>query len=393
MRLKAHFAKDKEEESQPVSNVMTPPTFESLQPKRSSWTPPEGQNANLELFIDKCRSDLGALNMDSRHTCSNMTESEQDAFKSLRNNSSYVIKPADKGGAVVVWRRELYISESQRQLNNTEFYQGVGKDLTDEHQKKVKDTIDDLVENEALPPSARNLCQWNPHSPVFYLLPKIHKEGNPGRPIVSTIGCPTELISKYLDGIFTPIVSMLKTYVKDSSEALRILESVTLPADGDRYLFTMDVASLYTNIPMEEALRAIQHFLRKFPSDDRPDDSTILRLTELVLKLSSFQFEDEFYVQKKGVDMGTKIGPSYACLFVGFVEEELLNNYHGPKPPLLKRYIDDFVGVAICSMEDLTSFIEYFNNYHPSIRFTHDISDQTVPFLDINFRIKGTGIT
>jgi hypothetical protein len=42
----------------------------------------------------------------------------------------------------------------------------------------------------------------NPEDPKpcrFYLLPKIHKENNPGRPIVSANGHPTEKISEFID--------------------------------------------------------------------------------------------------------------------------------------------------------------------------------------------------
>ena len=259
----------------------------------------------------------------------------------------------------------------------------------DEHQKIVKDTVTGLINNNALPPSASNLCQKNPRGPIFYLLPKIHKEGNPGRPIVSTTGCPTELISQYLDGIFSPLVSRLSTYVKDSSDALRIFETVDLPPTGPRFLFTMDVSSLYTNIPMDEGLRAIKHFLHRFPSPDRPDDTTILRLTELVLKLS-FQFDGKFYLQKKGVAMGTKMGPSYACLFVGLLEQEILESFQGPKPLLLKRYIDDYIGIASCPLDQLKELISHFNSFHPSLRFTHDISEKTISFLDIELSIDGS---
>jgi hypothetical protein len=33
----------------------------------------------------------------------------------------------------------------------------------------------------------------------FYLLPKVHKPGNPGRPIISSNNAPTEKISQFVD--------------------------------------------------------------------------------------------------------------------------------------------------------------------------------------------------
>ena len=43
--------------------------------------------------------------------------------------------------------------------------------------------------------------------------------------------------------------------------------------------------------------------------------------------------------------MDTKMGPSHANLFVGFIEHQFFSHYHGPKPELYGRYIDD----CICS--------------------------------------------
>ena len=38
---------------------------------------------------------------------SNITDDEENALKTLRRKKDISIKPADKGGAVVVWRRDL----------------------------------------------------------------------------------------------------------------------------------------------------------------------------------------------------------------------------------------------------------------------------------------------
>jgi hypothetical protein len=43
----------------------------------------------------------------------------------------------------------------------------------------------------------------------FYLMPKIHKENNPGRPIVSANGHPTEKISEFIDFHLRPFVENL----------------------------------------------------------------------------------------------------------------------------------------------------------------------------------------
>ena len=77
-----------------------------------------------------------------------------------------------------------------------------------------------------------------------------------------------------------------------------------------------------------------------------PPTDTLLRMAELVLTLNTFEFNGEFYKQTGGVAMGSRQGPNYACLFVGYVEEHMLSSYAGTKPDLYKRYMDDVAGTA-----------------------------------------------
>ncbi|KAL9976434.1 hypothetical protein ACROYT_G013734 [Oculina patagonica] len=102
------------------------------------------------------------------------------------------------------------------------------------------------------------------------------------------------------------------------------------------WCFTMDIKSLYTVIPNGEGLRALKYYLDKREVLEPPTD-TLLRMAELVLTLNTFEFNGEFYKQTGGVAMGSRLGPNYACLFVGYVEERMLLSYAGTKPDLYKR--------------------------------------------------------
>ena len=123
------------------------------------------------------------------------------------------VKPADKGGTVVVWSRDLYNQEANRQLSDNRFYQRLNRDPSQDYQKIVKDTVNDMIAICALPPTAQHLVVTTPRTSQFYMLPTIHKPDNPGRPIVSACSCPTENISAYLDEVMAPFVKNLPTYV------------------------------------------------------------------------------------------------------------------------------------------------------------------------------------
>ena len=157
------------------------------------------------------------------------------------------------------------------------------------------------------------------------------------------------------------------------------------PTNQPRLLFTMDVKSLYTIIPNADGLKALRHFLDERPILDPPTD-TLIRLAELVLTSNHFEFDDEYYTQVSGVSMGTRMGPSYACLFMGYLEHQFFSTYTGKVPELYTRYIDDCFGATVLKRSELDTFILAMNSFHPSVKYTWEISDVGLPCLDVNIR-------
>ena len=65
--------------------------------------------------------------------------------------------------------------------------------------------------------------------PKFYTRPKIHKTGNPGRSVLSSVNCHTNTISKYIDFFLQPIVKNIPSYasyVRGSSDFLRKVDKI-----------------------------------------------------------------------------------------------------------------------------------------------------------------------
>ena len=79
--------------------------------------------------------------------------------------------------------------------------------------------------------------------------------------------------------------------------------------------------------------------------------------------------------------MGTKMAVAFANIFMGKVETELLNR-SAFKPLVWKRYIDNIFSLWDISREELQQFIEQANNYNPTIKFTAEISETEITFLD-----------
>ena len=104
-------------------------------------------------------------------------------------------------------------------MENTEFYQKLNFCPTEGYSSIVNNRLDELTEDGDLSQEiAEGLKSDNPRTPHFYMLSKIHKEGNPGRPVVSSIDSHTSKISKYVDYHIQPIAKEIKSYVRDTSD-------------------------------------------------------------------------------------------------------------------------------------------------------------------------------
>lgn len=55
----------------------------------------------------------------------------------MKEDASVVIKQADKGGAVVIWPRDMYVTEGKRQVSNTEWYRKIKEDPTKLNQEEI----------------------------------------------------------------------------------------------------------------------------------------------------------------------------------------------------------------------------------------------------------------
>ena len=103
----------------------------------------------------------------------------------------------------------------------------------------------------------------------------------------------------YIYKIYIHVVTKFPTFIKDSSDAIRLLKDVKCTDDYQiRHLFTMDMCFLYTNTPTAEGLAALKYYLEYYPDENRPTTPTLLRLTELSLSLSSVEFDGKCFIKK-----------------------------------------------------------------------------------------------
>ena len=154
-------------------------------------------------------------------------------MRALYNNNDIVIKPADKGGSIVIMNTTDYISEADRQLNIPDHYKRLLEDPTHKFNTHINNLINQAWRLNIVDESTYNNLQTkNPRIPIFYLLPKIHKKDNPGRPIVNGMGSVTEKISDYVDTFLRKYTPRIPSYIKDTTHFLNILKHSEDPKHG-----------------------------------------------------------------------------------------------------------------------------------------------------------------
>ena len=110
------------------------------------------------------------------------------AMQELQSRNDIIITDGDKGGVVLILDVEDYVKEAERQLNNKENYRKIYYNPTAADNKTI-DKVKSIFQKENL--LNKNICEGLKteitKTPHFYLKPKVHKEGKPGRPAISSI--------------------------------------------------------------------------------------------------------------------------------------------------------------------------------------------------------------
>jgi len=117
---------------------------------------------------------------------------------------------------------------------------------------------------------------------------------------------------------------------------------------------------LYTNIFHAHGLAALEFFLNQRSKSHIPTTAFLLNLANLVLKCKNYTFDDEHYLQIRGIAMIMRMAPSYDSLFMGKLEHDFLQTQ--PLIPLLFiRFLDDILMLWTHGDTSSNTFLEQLN--------------------------------
>ena len=209
------------------------------------------------------------------------------------------------------------------------------------------------------------------------LLPKLHKDKFSCRTIINCRNHPTSTLSLLINIILQPLVQSRNSYIKDSQQLLQ--DSLDLQLTQDTQLYSCDFESLYTNIPLDYLLNDISSFMSTHLNSKHLSITGFNKILSLILHNNIFTFKDHFYIQIKGIAMGTICGPTLANLYLSLKEDLWLSII---RPLYYKRFIDD---IFLANENDID--FPFFSSFFHGLHINYE-KGKKVHFLDLNLELN-----
>ena len=303
------------------------------------------------------------------------------ALKDLNKDESIELTSADKGGGIVILNKTDYVDKMNSLLTDDNTYRKVSKGTAqrkaDVFNKVVRALLRDGEDGKQL----LHLLQQQPRTPSMRGLPKIHKAGVPLRPVTNSTESAAHELARELSGPLTKALGSISgCHLWNTSDLINRLKDKGL---RNKKLIGLDVVSLYTRVPVDEALAAAKRVLDTIPETDLPIEADIfMKLVEMCVRFGCFEFNDEEYEQIDGLPMGSPLSGVLANLFMETLEEEHYLGIVGAHA-IWVRYADD-VTILIAVRVDTEELLNRINSVHPRIQFTlEEERDNQLPVLDV----------
>ena len=246
----------------------------------------------------------------------------EKARKYLKDNGLLAV-PFDKGVGFSVMKKETYERKLKDLLQAEQFSER--KNLTDSVIMKIEKDINKellaMKKKDEISEAIYNRLKSTGVQPArLYGLAKVHKQGTPLRPVLSLPGSVYDNLSKTLARYFDEIEG---ANIETNTQMFReILEKTEL--DSDESIISLDEKSLYTNVPLKEAVEVALGRLYEQVNPPKTSRKTMEKLLNLAVSKIHFSCNGLWYVKKDVLAMGDSLAVILANLWLKENEHALM---------------------------------------------------------------------
>ena len=199
-------------------------------------------------------------------------------------------------------------------------------------------------------------------------------------------------------------VDFASDLVRDSTQALRILESFSVKDDNNNEVnshyisntmasFSFDVVSLYDSLSPDLVLRAFRFAAESLRDWSDELITWISNLIALSFDASFLYFRGNFYIGKVGIATGATLSVDLANITVKYALDRVFarSTFFSANVLMFARFVDDGVGIlkeGADTFKDWMLEVNSFAEANFNLKFTYDLNPiyEWSTFLDIKFK-------
>ena len=151
----------------------------------------------------------------------------------------------------------------------------------------------------------------------------------------------------------------------------------SLPQMNGTISSSLDVESLFTNVPVQDTIDIICNNVYNHSSIPPPTISQkiLKQLLQICTTKTPFRnVNGDIYLQCDGVSMGNSLGPTFANYYMCHVENTVFEACPTLKPKLYVRYVDD-IFLIVDSLNSLNNVKEAFEQ-NSVLNFTFEVENK-----------------
>lgn len=311
--------------------------------------------------------------------------------KDFLSSNNLIVRNADKNAGVCVINKDWHDQEVNNHLHDLQTYI---PSCRVQYERKMDEVIDKIkyLKIKLKDDLWLDSLLFYDHKPAsFYILPKIHKKYTkfpPGRPISSTCQTVNRNVSALVDYILKPIMAQIPNVLLDTTHFLILLQELNLCKHKRYALVTFDIDSMYTNLQVSRCKKFCIEGYETFGILEQKvvDTNNLMHLLDLCLDFSFVKFNNEYFIQKRGIQMGNAASVSVANISAYYELKMLFED----KPEIVfnVRFVDDgFMIIDTTSIIDLDTWLRS-TFQHAFLTFTTSYSFTEINFLDVNISLN-----
>ena len=309
--------------------------------------------------------------------------------KYLKDNKLLAV-PFDKGIGICVMKQEAYHSKLDAILQLPQFQKISSTRKNAKHpvlkeQERVQHILKQMKHDGRISESLyEKLKPTGSQPPRIYGLAKIHKNNIPVRPVLAMPGTAYYKIGKEVAEWLSAVPECkINSSTKTVSDKLKEIH-----LEEDEELISFDVVSLYTNVPVLEAINICADLLYRTGMKTPPiDKDTFIQLATIASCNVVMSTHDGYYQQTDGLAMGSPPASHLANGWMSQYDQTIQGD-----AKLFTRYMDDILREI--KRTEAEQKLSEINALHPNLSFTIERETEgKLPFLDMQLIHSGPQVT